>query len=101
MSDDPRLESETKEDAYLDRNLAVLALLKMAHAPPRKVGKGVEKDGWVPLYLELPEGQVSWHLPVALVKEIFPLYEEMDLIEWDGHDVGEKRERLRRFVRKL
>lgn len=40
---------------------------------------------WPTVYIELPTGQVSWHMPQ---------HPEM----WDGHDTAEKYRRLRAFV---
>lgn len=41
---------------------------------------------WPVLYIELPSGQVSWHMP-------------QHLVEWDTHDTAEKYRRIRQFVR--
>jgi hypothetical protein len=44
--------------------------------------------------IDLPTGQVSWHLPSHELVGNFPDY----MGEWDGHDVDEKRIRLMRFI---
>jgi hypothetical protein len=52
-----------------------------------------ERD-WPVLMIDLPTGQVGWHLPKEEVNGQWPSYEK----EWDGHSLEEKRERLRRFI---
>jgi hypothetical protein len=92
------LESDSKEEAYLDRNLAVLALVKMALHRGFACGRGNwdETAEWVPIYIELPTGQVSWHVRV---REIPPeVWNELRPVEWDGHNLEAKRARLRRFA---
>ena len=51
-------------------------------------------DEWPILYIDLPTGQVSWHLPSQELVKNFPDY----MGEWDGHDVVEKHIRLMRFI---
>lgn len=54
---------------------------------------------WPVLYIQLPTGQVSWHVAPA----------DMDLFchvpvgsaQWDGHDVEEKYRRLDEHTRRL
>ncbi len=40
---------------------------------------------WLVAFIELPQGQVSWHL-------------QQHLTPWDGHDTAEKYARCRRFI---
>lgn len=94
MSD--KLESNTKEEAYLDRNLLAVAFLKLAEWRGIRIGRGVAKDGWVPLYAQLPSGQVSWHVPVAMVPPEF--WNNLSMVTWDGHDLKSKQDRMRSFV---
>lgn len=47
-----------------------------------------EEPLWPVLYIELPTGQVSWHMPQ---------HER----EWDGHSTAEKLERIRAFAEGL
>jgi hypothetical protein len=44
--------------------------------------------------IDLPTGQVGWHLPKAEVNGQFPSYEK----EWDGHTLEEKRKRMKEFI---
>ena len=80
--------------AYLDRNLAVQVMVRMAlHSGYRAGIKDRDKD-WPILYVDLPIGQISWHLPSSELIGNFPDYDG----EWDGHDVGEKRGRMIQFL---
>jgi hypothetical protein len=79
----------TPDEAYYDRNLCVQAMLKMA----QKLGfiTGLKEDPeWPILYIDLPTGQVSWHIPKQEILTDFPEYNE----KWDGHNLQEKRRRL-------
>ena len=89
------MEYESKPDeAYLDRNLCVQLMARMA----QKLGynAGIRENGdWPILYIDLPTGQVSWHIPKADITGTFPEY----LKGWDGHDVECKRKRLVEFIK--
>ena len=79
----------TPDEAYYDRNLCVQAMLKMA----QKLGfiTGLKEDPeWPILYIDLPTGQVSWHIPKQEILTDFPEYNE----KCDGHNLQEKRRRL-------
>ena len=86
---------ESKPDeAYLDRNLCVQVMARMAEKLGYNVG--VKENGdWPILYINLPTGQVSWHIPKADIAGISPEYHK----EWDGHDVEIKRMRLIEFIK--
>ena len=84
----------TPDEAYLDRNLAVQILAVMARHLRYNIGVKNRKDEWPILYVDLPTGQVSWHIPKEEIVAYFPDYPG----EWDGHDVTEKRDRLRQFL---
>jgi hypothetical protein len=84
----------TSDEAYLDRNLCAQAIARMA----QKLGypTGIKENGdWPILYVELPTGQVSWHIPKCELLGDFLEYSK----EWDGHDVVAKRKRLIEFVK--
>lgn len=90
-------QSSTLEDAYFDRNQAVQVLAAMAMALGHRVGLKAdpEEPAWPVLYVDLPTGQVSWHLPIEEVTiEDWPVYEGA----WDGHTLGTKRARITRFL---
>lgn len=81
---DPELEY-----IYRTRNGAVL--LAVAHAVLNGLPAGFvvdDENGWTIAYIDLPTGQVSWHLPP---------YED----KWDGHDNAEKSERIRLVVQQF
>lgn len=81
------------DDAYFDRSQAVQLLARMAHALGYRVGlrRDPEEPDWPVLFIELASGQVSWHLKADEVVGEWPVFPE----EWDGHDLAEKRARMR------
>lgn len=89
------MEYESKPDeAYLDRNLCVQVMARMA----RQLGYNAgirENIDWPILYIDLPTGQVSWHISKPDITGKFPEYME----GWDGHDVEIKRMRLIEFIK--
>ena len=82
------------DEAYVDRNLAVQVLAVLARQQGYQVGIRNREDDWPILYVDLPTGQVSWHIPKDEIAALFPDYPG----EWDGHDLKENRDRLRRFL---
>ena len=84
----------TPDEAYLDRNLAVQVMAKMAQELHYRVGVKDEKTDWPILYVDLPTGQVSWHIPKKELMGDLPIYEG----KWDGHDLGTKRNRLKAYM---
>ena len=82
------------DKAYVDRNLAVQVLAILAKQKWYQIGIRNREDDWPILYVDLPTGQVSWHIPKDEIVAFFPDYPG----EWDGHDLKEKRDRLRRFL---
>ena len=74
-----------KVDAvYSERNRLAAAFARMALAAGFKAGKGVDPDEtkWPVVYVDTPNGQVSWHIAEADqgVLEGMPQYNG----EWDG-----------------
>lgn len=85
------------DEAYFDRNQLALAYARLAQEKGWTVGLGLDPDepDWPVLYIDTPEGQVSWHLPANEVNiEDWPGYEG----QWDGHDLAVKRDRLARLI---
>ncbi len=85
------------EEAYFDRNQLALAFARMALRAGWTAGLGVEPEDsdWPVLYVDTPEGQISWHLPASEVDlETWPNYPG----SWDGHDVDQKRRRLAALI---
>jgi len=65
-----------------------LVIHSMSHAIAAGFEAGIridpEEPEWPVVYIELPTGQVSWHMPQH--KEA-----------WDGHETGEKYLRIHRY----
>lgn len=91
-------QSNSKEEAYLDRNQAVMALAKLARMQGYTIGikEDPQAPGWPVLMIDLPTGQVGWHLPAAELVGDWPDYPK----DWDGHTLQQKRSRIRKFVEK-
>ena len=91
-----KFQSDSMGEAYFDRNQAAQALAKLAQAQGMTVGvkKNEEDPEWPILFIDLPTGQVSWHLTADEVVVKFPEYEG----EWDGHDLDVKRQRVESFL---
>jgi hypothetical protein len=73
-----------------------MALAKMALAIGLKVGliNDPDEPDWPVMMIDLPTGQVGWHLPKEDIIGNWPQYNG----NWDGHSLEEKRERLHRFL---
>lgn len=89
-------QSSTLDDAYFDRNQAVMALGRMALKLGYRAGlkEDPNEPDWPVLMIDLPTGQVGWHLPRKEIVGQWPYYEG----EWDGHSLEEKRRRLEEFI---
>lgn len=89
-------QSSTIDDAYHDRNQAVMAMAKLAMQQGYTVGlrNDPAQPDWPVLMIDLPSGQVGWHLPKEEVIGEWPEYDK----EWDGHLLADKRERIDRFL---
>lgn len=89
-----------EQEVYEDRNLLALAFARLAEEKGWPVGwrNDEETPGWPVIYVETPEGQVSWHVPATLIEGLtLPLFPHA----WDGHSSKEKRERLRKIIFRL
>ena len=83
----------TPDEAYLDRNLVVQVLARLSRELGYKVG--IKDDSkWPILYIDLPTGQVSWHIPKKELIGDWPIYQG----KWDGHDLETKRNRLKAYM---
>ncbi len=99
------IELENAKDlAYLERNKCVALIARMALAMGCKAGLSKTAiEGWSDdwhncVYIDLPTGQVSWHLhdsQLSLFNDL-PRYECV----WDGHDTDEKYRRVAQFLSK-
>lgn len=98
MSEDgaERTQSSTLQDAYTDRNQAALLAAHLARMLGMKTGWHIDhiEPEWPVLFIELPTGQVSWHIPKAEAGAYHPVWFD----GWDGHTVEEKRRRIRQFL---
>ena len=92
-------------EVYRERNIAVALAVTLA----RKAGypvwyrpapaESIADMGWYIVYIALPTGQVSWHVPAGDA-----LYLPQDILQigpdYDGHTTGEKNARIARFNHK-
>jgi len=93
------------DQAYRERNQLVTLLANMALARGWKAGRRWDRSqevGWENVVvIDLPTGQVSWHIGVhdgpVCQFETLPAYDG----EWDGHTTDEKWERVRAYRSKL
>lgn len=77
--------TKTIDEVYRERAIAGVLFAKMAIRNGYEAGTGLD-DGWAVLYVQLPEGQVSWHFAET----------DLDLLEglpefagkWDGTSNG-------------
>jgi len=90
-----KFESDSINDAYYDRNQTVLAFAKLADDVGYPVGVlPSDDDGWFVLLIDLPQGQVSWHIPGEELVGVWYPY----CGKWDGHDLQEKRARMNKYI---
>ncbi len=90
-----------KNQAYSERNKCVVAMASMAQRLGHTVGIAYHDpndEAWDPewrtiLVIELPTGQVTWHLHDS-EKELLSQFQELPDHEWDGHTTEEKYKRL-------
>ena len=93
MTEDTVFESSTLDDAYFDRSQAAMALARLASARGFVIGVKPAPD-WPILFIDLPTGQVSWHIPAGELVGNWPEYAG----EWDGHGLAAKRQRIADFI---
>lgn len=78
------------DNTYDIRYKLVFKAMYLAAELGYKTGQQKSEDNdeeWYILYIELPEGQVSWHMP------------SNDIL-WDGHDNNKKYERCDAYIMK-
>lgn len=78
---------EQHDEDYDLRYGAVLMAVAVAQHAKFSAGFRIDptEPEWPVAYIELPTGQVSWHLP-------------QHPIAWDGHDTAEKYRRCREYA---
>lgn len=84
----------TIEHVYQERANCAIALARAARALGLNVGFGLDPKSpdWPVLFIDLPTGQVSWHLTVE-ARRSAPDIRAYDGA-WDGHDTETKYRRL-------
>ena len=102
MSDEEELKKKHLDEVYAERNLCVALIASYAqwfgHTVGIKQHEGEEwEDEWRNvLFVDLPTGQVSWHLHDNELGN-FP-----DILgyakSWDGHTTEEKYERIKKYI---
>ncbi len=82
---------------YQDRNLVVQLAAKLATRLGYPVAWGIDpaEPGWPVLFIELPTGQVSWHVATSQVQLELP----DSSMSWDGHDNREKASRITNYLK--
>lgn len=77
---------ETHDEDYDERYALVIGAMGAAISNGYKAGFRIDPcdPKWPVAYIELPTGQVSWHLP-------------QHPTEWDGHSTEEKYRRCREY----
>ena len=73
---------------YASRYGAVLVSVAAAWMAGLEAGFAIDpaEPDWPVAYIDLPTGQVSWHMPKHVAS-------------WDGHDTATKLERVQAFIR--
>ena len=77
---------------YKERAMCVSLIIKMARALGLTVGMKIDsKEGeeWPVVFVDLPSGQVSWHINRNDYDNFFGLLPEYK-DQWDGHDTAAK-----------
>jgi hypothetical protein len=90
-------------DIYTERNIAVAMALAMAVKLEYDINIHVGEDkDWIVVFITLPTGQVSWHIPRSEYWEYFPGYTPVAMDNpWDGHTTEQKNERIRDYAKRI
>lgn len=78
-----------RERAHLTRHLASIYTSRISFNDP-------SEPDWGVLYIDTPEGQLSWHISPDDMYLFIGIPVVNDFM-WDGHTTEEKYERLRRL----
>jgi len=92
-----------KDQAYSERNQCVALIAKLAAQQGYTIGMGKHdpkdynwEDDWRNIvYIDLPTGQISWHIhdsELELFSQLPPYANG-----WDGHSTDEKHQRMREY----
>lgn len=82
---------------YYERDQCVVGLAKLAQDYGLNCGIGKDENAESPewenvVYIDLPAGQVSWHVPAREI-HLFSFLDSYNG-KWDGHDTEEKYRRV-------
>jgi len=90
-------------DIYTERNIAVAMGLAMAVKLNYDINIHVGDDpDWIVVFIKLPSGQVSWHIPRSEYRQYFPEYTPVKARNpWDGHTTEQKNERIQEFAKHI
>lgn len=93
--------SDELDQVYRERNELAATLASLVD--PRLAWKGADPDepGWPVLYIELHEGQVSWHFSPEDAHMLRHVRNGEPEQEWDGHSQADRSERLERYWGKM
>lgn len=80
--------SADQDERYGERNDLIFAALAWARQLGYVAGVRIDplQPEWPVVFIELPQGQISWHVP-------------QHPVPWNGHTTEEKNERIRVFCR--
>jgi hypothetical protein len=89
--------SDGASEVYTDR--AHLIALLATFFPAFTSRSDPQEPDWLVVYLDTPEGQLSWHV-AASDEYLFAHVPALppSQAKWDGHTTGEKFERMRKLV---
>ena len=93
---------EAREGVYEERNQLALLCADLAHQLDMKVWTKPDKEAsasyeWWVVYIQLPTGQVSWHVRDEEEIRAGVLPRDFQL-PWDGHSSQVKRERIWEYL---
>ena len=87
-------EAELQIERFPSWSLGTRAKLALEQGMKVGLREDPSSPGWPVLTIDLPTGQVGYHLPEDQVVGDWPDYDK----EWDGHSLAEKRDRVARFL---
>jgi len=100
-------EEKTKSDVYRERNLLAVAFIEavtswnnLADGPEPLAGwwpdtDDVNGEEWAVVWVDLPEGQVGWHVPREMAEQC-RLWKRDPV--YDGYSTEEKNRRVARYA---
>lgn len=89
-------------EIYTERNIAAGLAVSMAVKLGYDINNHVdpEEPDWIVVFITLPTGQVSWHIPREEYWRYFPGYTPVrGRNPWDGHTTEQKNERIAAYAK--